>query len=282
MADDQPNEQLDVETPEQVEQQPDKPEEEGGQPESPAPADQPDKQPDEPQQPEAEEVEEEEQSPEKEEQPEGISKRKAKRLEKLEGLVNRLKGDSQEKPQQPKTDAINYKDLIDAPDEVYEELQKKSEEYGSKQYQAGLEQAKSIQFHTRLEIDSPRVESKFPQFDKSSEEFNPGLANAINQWYLATVGYNSKTGKVANADVRYGEFVEGIMELADAMAGSKSAKTTENVVKQAANTGLRPDGSSVKPMNLNKAPQDMSDQELEAAIKTVMPRNDKGRFISQK
>jgi Predicted membrane protein len=233
--------------------------------------------PEEPEQPESPENPNElPENPEGE--PDQMSRRKAKRLEKLEGLVERLKG-PQSQPQR-KTEGIDYRKMIEADDQVYDQLSKASQDYGQQQFNAGLEQASSIQFHTRLELDAPRIESKYPQFDKDASEFNPGLASAVNEWYLATVGFNPETGGVQNANVRYADFVEGIMDLADAMAGARATKTTENIAKQAANAGLRPDGSSAKPLNLNKAPEDMTDEELRAAAKASMPRDSRGRFAS--
>lgn len=217
-------------------------------------------------------------NPEEPEKPadDGMSRRKAKRLEKLEGLVERLRG-PQAQPQR-KAEGIDYQKLIEAEPEVYDQLTKASQDFGQAQYNAGLERANSVQFHTRLEIDAPRIEGKYPQFDRSSEDFNPGMASAVNDWYLATVGYDPQTDTVRNTNVRYADFVEGIMDLADAMAGAKVTKTTENITRQAANTGLRPDGSSAKPLNLNKAPEDMTEAELNAAIGATMPRDSHGRF----
>lgn len=208
-----------------------------------------------------------------------MSRRKAKRLEKLESLVERLK---KPEPPAPKQQGINYSEMIEADAQTLQQLQAKSQEYGQAQYQAGLEQAKLVQFQTRLEIDAPKIESKYPQFNKESTEFNPAMANAVNEWYLATVGYNPATETVQNPNVRYGDFVEGIMELAENMAGVKTQKTVENIAKQAASTGLRPDGSSAKTLDLTKAPEDMTDEELNAAIASAMPRDARGRFTTQK
>lgn len=211
--------------------------------------------------------------------PQPMSRRKAKRLEKLEGLVQRLRG--AEPPKTQPDSGINYRDMIQADDDVYQQLEQASQTYGQQQYQQGLQEAKAIQFHTRLEIDAPRVEAKYAQFNKESSEFNPAMADAINQWYLASVGFDAKTGYVANPNVRYAEFVEGIMELADTMASTKTAKTTQNIAKQAASTGLRPDGSSAKPLNLNKAPHEMTNEELNAAISGSLPRDARGRFTQR-
>lgn len=190
---------------------------------------------------------------------------------RIQQLIDKLR--EKEKPAAPeKTDqGLDYRKHLEADDEVIKQLESDRRKYGESQYNQGLEQAKSIQFHTRLELDAPRVHSKYPQFNPESEEFNPVAANAINEWYLATVGFDSDKGTVANAKVRYAEFVEGIMELADEMAGQKVATTTKNIAKQVASTGLRPDGSSAKRLNLNQAPETMSDEELDTIIKASIP-----------
>lgn len=235
----------------------------------------------EPSQPEEEPEPEQPEAPAEEpEAPKPMSRRKAKRLDKLENLLERIKGpESSAQPDKP-SEEFNLGDLIDADPEVIENLNKRTADYGAAQRKAGLEEANAIRFHTRLEIDAPRVESKYPIFDPGAAEFNPAVADSINRWYLATVGYDAKTDRVTNPNVRYADFVEGIMELADNMADKKVATTKQNIAKQAATTGLRPDGSSPR-MNLGKSPEDMSDAELEAAISATMPRDARGRFTSQ-
>ena len=171
-----------------------------------------------------------------------------------------------EPQQQQQAQGLDYGTALDADPEVVQQLEADRQSYGQNQYNQGLEQAKSIQFHTRLEIDAPRVEAKYPQLDKESPKFNPAVADAINQWYLATAGYNPQTNSVQNSDVRYSDFVEGIMELSDEMAGQKNVATAKNIAKQAATTGIRPDGSKSKSMNLNQAPDKMTDDELDAII----------------
>lgn len=205
-----------------------------------------------------------------EETPQPMSRRKAKRLEKLEGLVERLR--TPESTSRAKSQGIDYREMIQADDEVYNQLEEKSKEYGQAQFDAGLDQAKSIQFHTRLEIDAPKIETKYEQLNPESSEFNPVLNQTIQDWYLATVGYDGRTDTVQNAALRYGDFVEGLMELADNMAGAKSAQTTQNIAKQAASTGLRPDGSSATRLDLTKAPEQMTDEELAAVINQSLPK----------
>lgn len=198
-----------------------------------------------------------------------VSRRKAERLQKLESLVSRLKGEDVAQVA-PRPNGLDYRTALDADEEVVQTLESDRKAYGETAFNAGLEQAKSIQFHTRLEIDAPKIESKYPTFDQNSEEFKPGVANAVNSWYLATVGYDARTDTVKNSTIRYSDFVEGVMELADSMAGEKVATTQKNIAKQAAQTGLRPDGSSPKRLNLNQAPEDMTVEELNAAISQGM------------
>lgn len=211
--------------------------------------------------PEAEEPSEPEE-PEPEEPP--MSRRKAKRLDKLESLVEKLKGP--ETVGRADIKGLDYGSALDADPETVKQLEDDRYNVAQDSYNQGLQRAKSIQFHTRLEIDAPRIEARYPILDKSSNEFNPALANSINSWYLANVGYDAKSDTVANAEVRYVEFVEGIMEMADQMAGEKNTNSARNIAKQAATTGLRPDGSTAKRLDLNKPPSQMTDEELKAVI----------------
>jgi hypothetical protein len=84
--------------------------------------------------------------------------------------------------------------------------------------------------------------------------------------YLSTVGYDDKTDTVKSAAVRYFDYVESIMELADEMAGQKVATSKKNITRQAAKTGLRPGSNTPKRLNLNQSPKAMTDEELKAII----------------
>lgn len=216
---------------------------------------------------EPEEVEEPE-APVKEE-PAQPSHRESLRIQKL---ISKLREQGQapdEEPPKPKG-GLDYRTALDADDEIISQLETDRDAHGKAQYNEGMKQAQSIQFHTRLEIDAPRVDAKFPQLNKESPKFQPEVADAVNQWYLATAGYNAKTNTVQNADVRYADFVDGIFQLAERIAGDKVAQTRKTITRQAASTGLRPDGSSPK-MNLNKDPGQMTDAELDARIAQAVP-----------
>lgn len=200
--------------------------------------------------------------PAEEEEPAPPSRRETLRIQQL---LEKMK--QQQTPAQPdKVGGLDYGTALDADPTVIKQLEDDRQAVATAQFQSGLKQAQSIQFHTRLEIDAPRVEAKYPQLDKDSADFQPVVANAINQWYLNTVGYDPKTDSVVNSGVRYADFVEGIMELADEVAGEKTASTTKNIAKQAAQTAIRPGGGRTKALDLTKAPENMSDEELKAVL----------------
>lgn len=198
---------------------------------------------------------------------------------KISRLIQNMKRSYTEQPRS--ASRVDYREMIEAEPEVYDQLEQKTQQYGQEQYNAGLEQAKAIQFRTLLEIDTPRIEGKYEQFNRESPNFAPGVVNAVNEMYLALVGFDPATGMVANPDFRYADFVDGFMELNQALVGHRTAQTAKNVAQQAANTGLRPDGSAPKSMDLSKDPSQMTEEELKAAINATTPRDSKGRFTSK-
>jgi hypothetical protein len=217
---------------------------------------------------EAAQVEEPEEVEEDEPEPQAPSRREQLRVQQL--LAKIQEKQAPKTPDLPK-DGLNYADSLDADAEVVEQLEADRRKFGETAYQRGLEQARSIQFHTRLEIDAPRVEAKYPQLDKTAQEFNPVLADTINQMYLSAVGYDKDHDTVRSGDVRYADYVESIFELADEIASVKTAESSKNIAAQASKTGIRPGGASTK-LNLNKAPSQMTDEELQAVIATAIPK----------
>lgn len=212
--------------------------------------------------PEAEQPKEEEQKP--------PSRRETLRIQQL---LKKYKDTSQTPQQPPIQNQLDYNQALDADPEVIKQLETDRQATSQQSYNLGLEQAKAIQFHTRLEIDAPRVESKYEFLDKSSNNFDPVRASALNELYLNQVGYSPGDPQrgipetVANPNIRYSDFVEAQMEFAEALMRERNTRTVSNVAKQAAQTGLRPDGSSAKALNLNKPPSQMSDEELDAFLK---------------
>lgn len=231
-------------------------------PESPAPDALEPEEPEQPEEPVDEEPEEEPEEPKP-------SRREELRIQQL---LAKLKEQPAESPKAKTPDALNYDELLDAEPELIKQLTADRTKATHTAYQEGIDQAKSIQFHTRLEIDAPRIEQKYPQLDKESTDFHPVLANAINTMFLSAVGYDAETDTVQNPNIRYAPYVESIFELANEIAGQKNQASIKNITKQAAATGLRPDGSSAKRLNLNKDPGQMTDEELDAVIAQAVPK----------
>jgi hypothetical protein len=219
-------------------------------------------------QPEEAEVEPEEGEIPEEPAPREPSRRENLRIQQLLSKLHNQPNANYEQPQAP----VDYSQMIDADPETLAALQQTTSQYGKQQYQAGLGQAdertKYSEFRTFLEIDAPRVEAKYKFLDKNdTANFRPHIANAVNEFYLSMVGHDAGSRKVNDSGIRYNEFTDAIVELANEIATTKVTSSTRNIARQASQTGIRPDGSTTKRLNLNKAPEAMSDEELRAYIK---------------
>lgn len=217
--------------------------------------------------------EQEEQSAEAEQQPEVESSEKPKRPEnlRLQQVLSKLQTQNESPSEGGQQSGLNYRDFINADDEIYQKLEEDRQNSTKSAYDEGIARAEAIEWKTNLRIDAPNVERKYPILDKNSSEFYPAVADTLNTLYLQSSGYDSKTGTVKNPSVSYSDFVESHVELATVIAESLTRQNTENITKQAAQTGIRPDGSSTK-MNLDKAPEDMTNEELNAKIAQLMPK----------
>lgn len=179
-------------------------------------------------------------------------------------------------PEQPQVapsqqEAINYQESLDADPEVIKQLEADRQAYAEAQYRAGADstraEIRTSEWRTTLNFDAPQTEAKYPWLNpKDTANFDPAMADAVNEEYKSLVGYNEQTGLVERPDIRYSDFVEARVELSTRLAKAMTADTTKNIAKQAATTGLRPDGSSAKRMNLNKPAHQMTDEELEAKL----------------
>lgn len=198
-----------------------------------------------------------------------VSRREQKRVRDLLGKYPQL-GNQTAPP--ARDGRLDYGEALDADPEVIKQLEADRQREGQMQYNAGLEQAKALQFHTRLEIDAPKIESKYPRLNPESPDFDAAAADDINSLYLALTGYNEQTGMVQNPNLRYADFVETQIGLSERLASRRVVESTKNIAKQTAATGLRPDGSSAKRMDLNKDPHAMTDEELKAVIAQSIPQ----------
>jgi hypothetical protein len=218
-----------------------------------------------PKEPEAP-VEEDGQGEEEEPQaPEPVEAPPMSRREQLR-VADLLKKYPDLKQEPAKVAGVDFRNKVEADDDTYKTLEDTTQQYGQAQFNAGLEQAKSIQFHTRLEIDAPRVEAKYPRLDPNSEQFDKEAANDMYAMYTRMTGYDAQNDTVAHPNIRWIDFADAQMNLARRIAAEQSVESSKNIAKQAAQTGLRPDGSTSKKLNLNKAPGQMTDEELKAVI----------------
>lgn len=185
-----------------------------------------------------------------EEQPE-LTPRQQKRVDQIEEqakehkfnkILDRIQNARPASRQQPSVnDALNYREAIDAPDEVYDSLEQDRTQYGKQEreqgYSEGLKTAEAIEFRTNLKLDLPLVKEKLDKLD-------PADAEAIDRTYLQMVGYDPSTGYVQRNDIGYADFVEAQIEMAERLAANLHASSQKNIAKQAANTGVRPDGAT--------------------------------------
>lgn len=210
---------------------------------------------------EQEEVEEEAPEQTQQQADEQPSRRETLRIQSL------LKkyGPPQER-QAPQQNGVDFRSMIDADDSVYEQLENATKNYGNQVSQEGLKQLHAVQFNTRLEVDTPKVLSRHPQLDPQSDDFNPAVAASFNEMYLSAVGYDEVDGSVTNPNLRYADYIDGMFELVEEAASRKIQTSTRNITRQAARTGLRPDGSSAARLDLTKDPASMTDKELDAML----------------
>lgn len=190
-----------------------------------------------------EEVEEADLSPRQQKRVEQLEK-KAEEL-KLNKILDRIQGVKQPQRRE-QSDPLNYRDAIEAPDEVYDTLDNDRRNYGDQRYNEGLEVVKAMEFRTNIKLDLPLVREKLDKLD-------PADAAAIDREYLLYTGYDAQTGIVKNPDIGYADFVEAQIERAERLATNMHLKSQQNIAKQAAQTGVRPDGGGRQGIKIESA-----------------------------
>ena len=188
-----------------------------------------------------EEVVEQVEEPKKTEQePEVVSRRENKRIAEL---TRKLQESNLNRPVQPQAPSASSQ-IIGEGDYDLNQVNDLARQYGDQRYTEGIKQANdSTLFMTRLELDAPKVESKYEQLNPRSDNFDPGIADYTTQMFYKTVGLKSRsdgTFTVDNPNIRYEEFVDGFMEAVDTLASSKAADAKVNLAKRTAQLGVRP------------------------------------------
>lgn len=208
-----------------------------------------------------------------------ISRREQLRINDLLRKYPSLKDNEREQPTAPKQPPSDFIKTLDADQEVIDRLEQDRQTYSDQAYAAGLKQMEVREWKRDLKYETPAVLKEFKFLDpKDTENFKPAAAEAMNLKYLRHIGYNPGDAQrgipesIQYGDVSYREFIEAEMEFVDELATRKAAESTKNIAQQAAATGLRPDGSSAKRLNLNQNPEDMSLEELYAKIGQTPPK----------
>jgi len=196
-----------------------------------------------------------------EEVTEDLSPRQTKLVEQIKPLKLNAILERITTPQGKQYTPPNLRDTIDADDETMATI----ENANSQAYNEGLKQANSVRLHTQIEIDAPVVNSKHKILNPDAEEFNPAVADTLNNMYLNTVQYDPKTDTFNNPTVRYAPFIDAMMELIETAATNKVQESRKNIAQQASNTGIRPNGASPK-VYAGDDPSKMTNEQLQAAI----------------
>lgn len=178
-----------------------------------------------------------------------LSPRQQKRVEQIENeakeyKLNKILDRIQTSQTQPRTKSgfnpMDYREAMDAPDEVYEKLENDRRASAEASYNEGLRTAEAIEWRTNIKIDLPIVKEVLDRLD-------PEDAAAIDREYLLYSQYDPETGYVANSGISYADFVTARVEQVERIAKNLQVKSQKNIAKQAAQTGIRPDGGSNKP-----------------------------------
>jgi len=183
-----------------------------------------------------------------EETTEELSPRQQKRVEqltksKLDSILDRV---TQGKAQASTYKPLDYKETIEADEEVINQLSKDREQYATSLQEQTNERITTELWKRDIKTDLALVKDKLDKLD-------PSDARAIDKEYLLYSGYDQERGRVANPTISYAEFVEAQIERAERLASNLNIRTQQNVAKQAAQTGLRPTGGASKATKISSA-----------------------------
>lgn len=199
-----------------------------------------------------EELTEEAQEVEDEPAEEELSPRQQKRVEqlkqsKLDSILDRV---TQGKIKDSSYKPLDYKQTIDADDEVINQLSQDREQYATDLQRQTDERLTAELWRRDIKTDLALVKDRMDKLD-------PSDARAIDKEYMLYSGYDPETGRVANPTIGYADFVEAQIERAERLAANLNVRTQKNVAKQVAQTGLRPTGGASKATKIS-SPDDIA------------------------
>lgn len=208
------------------------------------------------------------------------SQRLNKRVEKnpdtnLDRILDRMRHQDRDMPRQPQ-EGNNFKPLDYQNGEfTVEQLEQDREAYAELRARTGFDSAvrtarteRQIErFVDNLEYDLERVSDKHPELNPDSDEFNPTRASRLNRMYYNFIGYDPDKGNIPQrTDVRYRDFIDGIMGLASDLSASDTVTATKNIARQASRTGVRPNATSNRGPSLDN-PEDIASMTKEEYAK---------------
>ena len=211
-----------------------------------------------------------------------LTPRQEKRVNQLEQqakelgmnkILDRIQSVRSTPSQRPGAEPLDYRQAIDAPEEVYSQLDTDRKAYGQSQYDQGVSEASR---NSRLDKWELSAKIDYPLVADKLGKLAPEDVDVLNREYFLVSGVKQNPDggieDVANPNISYADFINARVEQAERLAARMNLNTQRKVTRQAANTGIRPDGTSAKPLNLTKAPQDMTDAELDAYIQRAIPK----------
>jgi hypothetical protein len=92
-----------------------------------------------------------------------------------------------------------------------------------------------------VERDNDFVDQKYPIMDEHSDEYDPDIANYLNNLYLQSTGFDGKTVK---NPIKYRDFIQANMEFAERLKVQASAETASNIARQAGQGSVRQGANS--------------------------------------
>jgi len=125
-----------------------------------------------------------------------------------------------------------------------EQLSNDRRQYGQQTFNEGVRQGQAFyeaeRFADRLDTDIDRVLNKRDDIDDVTERL-------LVESYLDKVGAREdKNGRIviSNPNLRFRDFAESKLKEIDDLVQSKISQSSKNIVSQAANTGVRPNGAA--------------------------------------